>query len=140
MSFKDLGDILVSKRDLRSYFLKTDNTNKETSSSSQKDSLIIQSSTNITGETEIEYVQQEIKKQVAKPAKYYDNIPSKIKQEIGRYALIHGIKAAIDHFSKAYTKYLLKRTMVNGWKERCKKNDPHSLEKEEYQILWTIKC
>ena len=28
---------------------------------------------------EIQYIQQEIKKQVAKPAKYYDNIPPKIK-------------------------------------------------------------
>ena len=51
-SFKDLlGEIMASKRDLRSYFVKTDITNKETSSSSQKVSLIIQSSSNITDET-----------------------------------------------------------------------------------------
>ena len=81
---------MASKRDLRSYFVKTDNSNKETLSSSQKVSLVIQSSSNITGETEIQYVQDEIKKQVAKPAKHYDNIPSKMKQEIGSYALIHG--------------------------------------------------
>ena len=70
---------MASKKYLRSYFVKTDNTNKETSSSSQKLYLIIQSSSNITSEMEIQYIQQEIKKQVAKPAKYYDNIPSKIK-------------------------------------------------------------
>ena len=70
---------MASKKYLRSYFVKTDNTNKETSSSSQKVYLIIQSSSNITSEMEIQYIQQEIKKQVAKPAKYYDNIPSKIK-------------------------------------------------------------
>ena len=120
LSFKDLlSDIMASKRDLRSYFVKTDNTNKETSPSTQ----------NITGETEIQYVQQEMKKQVAKPAKHCDNILSKIKQEIGSYALIHGTKAAIDRFSKVYTKYSLKRTTVNGWKERCKKNDLHSIGK-----------
>ena len=96
---------MASKRDLRSYFVKTDYTNKETSSSSQKVSLVTQSSSNITGEKEIQYVQQEIKKQVAKPAKHYDNIPSKIKQEIGSYALIHETKAVIDRFSKVYTKY-----------------------------------
>ena len=130
LSSKDLlGDIMASKRDSRSYFAKTDNTNKETSSSSQKVSLIIQSSSNITSEMEIQYVQQEIKKQVAKPAKYYNNIPSKIKQEVGSYALIHGTKAAIDHFSKVYTKFSLKRTTVNRWKERCKKNDLHSIGK-----------
>ena len=70
---------MASKKYLRSYFVKTDNTNKETSSSSQKVYLIIQSSSNITSEMEIQYIQQEIKKQVAKPAKFYDNIPSKIK-------------------------------------------------------------
>ena len=57
LSFKNLlGDIMASKRDLRSYFAKTDNTDKETSSSNPKVSLIIQSSSNITGETEIQYV------------------------------------------------------------------------------------
>ena len=43
--------------------------------------------------------------------------------------MIHGTKAAIDHFSKDYTKFSLKRTTVSGWKERCKKNDLHSIEK-----------
>ena len=130
LNFKDfLGDIIASKRDLRSYFVKTDSTNKETLPSSQKVSLVIQSSSNVTNEMEIQYVQQEIKKQVAKPTKHYDNVTSKIKQEIGSYALIHGTKAAIDRFSKDYTNYSLKRTMVNGWKERCKKNDLHSIAK-----------
>ena len=106
---------MASNRDLRSYFVKTDNTNKETSSSNQKGSLVIQSSLNITGE--IQYVQQEIKKQIAKPAKRYDNIPSKIKQEIGNYALIHGTKAVIDRFLNVYTKYSLTITTINGQKE-----------------------
>ena len=65
LSFKDLlGDIMASKRDFRSYFVETDNTNKETSLSSQKISLINQSFPNITGEKEIQYVQREIEKQV----------------------------------------------------------------------------
>ena len=75
------------------------------------------------------YIQQEIKKQVAKPAKHCDNIPSKMKLGIGSYALIHGTKAAIDRFSKVCAKYSHKRTTVNEWKERCKKNDLHSIEK-----------
>ena len=114
---------------MRSHFVKTDNTNKETSSSSEKASLSIQSSSNIAGETEIEYVQQQIKKQAAKPAEHYGNIPSKIKGEIGSYALSHWTKAAIDCFSKVYTKYSHKRTMVNGWKERSGKKDLHSTGK-----------
>ena len=53
---KDLGlfvNIRSMKRDLRSYFVKADNTNKEILSSS----LTIQSSSNITGETQIQYLE-----------------------------------------------------------------------------------
>ena len=118
-------------------FVKTDNTNKETSSSSQKVSLAIQSPSNITGETESQYVQKEIKKQVAKPAKHYDNIPSKIKQEIGSYALIHGTKAAIDRFPKVDTKYSLKRTTVGkkGKKGRPNLVDDETLKEIKYVII-----
>ena len=66
---------------------------------------------------------------MAKPAKHCNNIPSKIIQEIGSYALIHETKAAIDRFPKVYIKYSFKRTTVNGWKERCEKNDLHSAGK-----------
>ena len=58
LSFKDLlFDITALNRELRYYFIKTDDANKETSSGSQKVSLIIQSSSNIAGEMEIQNVQ-----------------------------------------------------------------------------------
>ena len=113
---------MVSKTDLRSYFKKIDFNKNETSSSSQKAPRLFQSASNIiTGEAEIQYVEQEVKKQVAKSTVKYSNVPSKIKEEIGRYVLIHGTKSAIDRFAKVYTKYSLKRTTVNGRKESCKK-------------------
>ena len=113
--------VMASKTDLRSYFKKIDSDN-ETSSSSQKAPRPFQSASNIiTGEAAIQYVEQEVKKQVAKSTVKYSNVPSKIKEEIGRYALIHGTKSAIDRFPKVFTKYSLKRTTVNGWKESCKK-------------------
>ena len=113
--------VMASKTDLQSYFKKIDS-NNETSSSSEKAPPFFQSASNIiTGESEIQYVEQDIKKQVAKSTVKYSNVPSKIKEEIGRFALIHGTKSAIDPFSKVYTKYPLKRTTVNGWKESCKK-------------------
>ena len=102
---------MASKRDLQSYLVKTDNTNRK---SSQKVSLIIQSSSNNAVEMEIQYVQQEIKKQVANLGKHDDNIPSKIKQEMGSYALFHGNKVAIGRFQNVYTKHPPKRAMVNG--------------------------
>ena len=51
-----MRDIMTSKQDLRSYFVKTENANKEASSNTQKVSLVIQSSSNITGETDIQYI------------------------------------------------------------------------------------
>ena len=131
---------MASKRDLRSYFVKTDNTNKETSSSGQRVSLVIQSSSNITGETEIQYVQQKIKKQVAKPAKHYDNIPSKIKQEIGSFALIHETKAAIDRSCKLIQNIHSREQQLMGGKKDARKIIFASLEKEKDQIFWTMKC
>ena len=129
---------MTSKTALPSYFRKIDSKN-ETTPSSQKAPRLFQSASNIiTGEAEIQYVEQEVKKQDAKSTVKYSNVPSKIKEEIGRYALIHGTKSDIDHFSKVYTKYSLKRTTVNGWKESCKKkqNDQplHQFKEKEDQI------
>ena len=113
--------VMASKTDLRPYFKKIDS-NNETSPSSQKAPRLFQSvSIIITREAEIQYVEQEVKKEVVKSTVKYSNVPSKIKEDIGRYALIHGTKSAIDRFSKVRTKYSLKRTTVNGWKESCKK-------------------
>ena len=71
---------MASKRDLRSYLAKSDNS--KVKSSSQKDkrkaSYLIQSASNITGETEIQLVQQKVKKHVAKS--HYENIPLEIRQ------------------------------------------------------------
>ena len=128
MFFSQLSKaVMASKTDLRSYFKKIDS-NNETSSSSQKAPRPFQSASNIiTGEAAIQYVEQEVKKQVAKSTVKYSDVPSKIKEEIGRYALIHGTKSAIDRFPKVYTKYSLKRTTVNGWKESCKKKKNNQL-------------
>ena len=108
-----LSTSLASKSDLRSYVAKSDNA--KVKSSSQKDkpkaSYLIQSASNITGETEIQLVQQTAKRQ-------YERIPLKIKQGIGSYASIHETKAAIDCFSKVYTKVFLIRTIVNAWYEK----------------------
>ena len=112
--------VMASKTDLRSYFKKVDS-DYETLTSSQKTPRLFQSASNITDEAEVQYVEKEVKKQVEKSTVKYSNVISKIKEEIGSYALIHGTKSAIDRFSKVYTKYSLKRTTVNGWKESCKK-------------------
>ena len=111
---------MSSKTDLRSYFKKI--SSPVASSSSQKAPRLFQSASNIiTGEADIQYVEQEVKKQAAKSTVKHSNVPSKIKEKIGRYALIHATKSAIDRLSKVYRNYSLKRTTVNGWKKSCKK-------------------
>ena len=75
---------MASKRDLRSYLAKSDNS--KVKSSSQKDkpkaSYLIQSASNITGEAEIQLVQQKVKKHVAKS--HYENIPLAIDWKLCR--------------------------------------------------------
>lgn len=63
-----------------------------------KASYLIQSAANITSETEIQLVEEEVKKQVAESQ--YEIIPLKIKQNVENYAKIPGTKAAIDRFSE----------------------------------------
>ena len=76
-----------------------------------KASCLIQSASNNICETEIEVVQQEVKKKMAN--NHYENIPLEKNQWTGNYPVIHGTKAAIDCFSKTYAKLSLKRTIVN---------------------------
>ena len=83
--------VMASKTDLRSYFKKVDS-DYETLTSSQKTQCLLQSASNITDEAEVQYVEKEVKKQVEKSTVKYSNVPSKIKEEIGSYALIHGTK------------------------------------------------
>ena len=80
---------------------------------------IIQFTLNIRGETEIQLVQQEVKKQL--PKSHYENSPLKIRQEIGDYVAIYGTKAAIHRISNIYAKFCLQRTTVNTWKEKFEK-------------------
>ena len=55
---------------------------------------------------------EEVKKESTKRQKYQNVPPEKVRKEVGRYALIHGTKAAIDKYSKIYPKHKIKRTSV----------------------------
>lgn len=65
--------------------------------------------------------EKEVKKESAKRQEH-QNVPEKVRKEVGKYALIHEKKAAVDKYSKIYPKYDLKRTSVNTWKKKCKIN------------------
>ena len=71
----------------------------------------------------------EVKKESTKK-KTHKNVPEKVRKEVGRYALIHETKAAVDKYSKIYPKYDLKLTSVNTWETKCKNNKENTLAKK----------
>ena len=75
----------------------------------------------------IQYVHQETKKQIAKPAKHYNNVPSKIKQ-------------LLTFFQKFTQNIHSREQQLMDGKKDARKMIFTPLEKEEEQILWTMKC
>ena len=45
-------------------------------------------------------------------------MPSKVKDEVGKYAHSYRTQAAIAYFRGKYQQYTLKRTTVNNWKRK----------------------
>ena len=50
--------------------------------------------------------------------KYQIDLPSKVIDEVGKYARRYGTQAAIAPFRGKYQQYTLKRTTVNNWKRK----------------------
>ena len=71
---------------------------------------------------EIQYVQQEIKKQVAIPAKHYDNIPPKISKRLEVMPSSMTLKQLLIVFQKCiqniYSKEQRVRRKMEKWMER----------------------
>ena len=109
---------MASKRDVRSYFSAKENESKPSRISIPE---IIITATDNASQAQVDMAKEEVKKESAKRKKY-QNVPEKVRQEVGRYALIHGTKATVDKYSKIYPKYDLKRTSINTWKTKCKSN------------------
>ena len=107
-------NIMVLKRDLRSYFAKSDNA--KVKSSSQTD----EPNASYFYLLCIKYNRWnwDPASTAGSMKSCSENIPLKIKDpikhEIGNYTTICGAKAAIDCFSKIYAKFSLKRTLVNA--------------------------
>ena len=117
---------MASKIDVRPYF-----SAKENESNFSRISIpdIIITATDNASQAEVDMAKEEVKKERAKRQKY-QNLPEKVRKDVGRYALIHRTKAAVDKYSKIYPKYDLKRTSVNTWKTKCKSNKENTLIKK----------
>ena len=75
---------------------------------------------------------EEVKARVAK-INNDQNIPE-IRKEVGRYASVNGIIAAIDTYSKFYPKFNLKCVSVNTQKAKHKNNKESSLAKNSVRF------
>ena len=105
--FKHYICILVSsekkialKRDVRQYFSAKGNESKRSRISIPE---IVITATDIASQAKVEMSKEEVKKELTK-RKAYLNVPEKVRKEVGRYALIHGTKTAVDKYSKIYSK------------------------------------
>lgn len=115
---------MSSKTDIRAFFNRkraagSDGpTSKKNKPSNQE---IIVSATEIVNRGEIQTVMDEVEKSTAR--QNYNSVPKLVRIEVGKYALRHSTKDALDHFSKKYPKYKFKRTSVNSWKASLKTNE-----------------
>ena len=92
-------------RDLRKYFRQKQSTSKP---------KMIASGTTDASQAELEIVENE-KEKAVKPRKQYNkDISEVIKKEVGRYALIHGTKAASDCFNEKCSKCTSVRTSIDN--------------------------
>ena len=71
---------------------------------------------------------------------HYSNIPKQIPIEVGRYALDHRTKNALEKFSKKYLKFTFKRISINLWKALLKKSeDNQTFNKKDRPNLFYLK-
>ena len=83
--------VIIGVKDLWNYFKQKQSISKST---------LVASGTDVS-EAELVIVEKET--EALKPRKQYNkDIPEVSKMEVGRYAPIHGIKAASDFFNKKY--------------------------------------
>ena len=87
---------MASTRDHCSYFSFCGDVSKDSRASI---SGIISSASDDVSQAEADMVNGEVKKPVSK-RNNYQNIPEKVRKEVGRYALVKGTKADIERYSK----------------------------------------
>ena len=114
---------------LRFERVKTKKKNKENENKRSRISIPKIRATDNVIQAKVDMAKEEVKKESAKRQKH-QNVPEKVRKEVGKYALIHEKKAAVDKYSKIYPKYDLKRTSLNKWKTKCKGNKENTLIKK----------
>ena len=87
---------MASKRDVRSNFSAKENESKSSIISIPE---IIITVTDNASQAEASMAKEEVKKKAVKRRRY-QNVSEKVREQVRRYALIHGTKAAVDKYPK----------------------------------------
>ena len=120
--------IIMATRDLRSYFTSVNKDKKASHGSCTSIPRLVKATGNVTA-ADTSAVNAELesfsKKKERQGSSYNTNIPSRIKEEVGKYAHTYGTQAAIKRFkSKSkYPHYTFLSTAINNWKRKFNKKE-----------------
>ena len=114
----------MATRDLRSYFTSVSKDKKASHGSCTSISRLVKTTANVTaadGSAVNAELESFSKKKECQGSSYNTNIPSRIKEEVGKYAHTYGTQAAIERFKSKYPHYTFLRTTINNWKRKFNK-------------------
>ena len=107
----------MATRDLRSYFTGVSKDKKASHGSCTSIPRLVKATGNVTA-ADASAVNAELesfsKKNERQGSPYNTNIPSRIKEEVGKYAHTYGTQAAIKRFKSKYPHYTFLRTTIIG--------------------------
>ena len=78
---------------------------------------LVKSSDNVTV-AEVSAINTELKNSCKEKKKYQTDLPSKVKDEVVKYAHRYQTQVAVAHFCGKYQQDTIKRTTVNNWKRK----------------------
>ena len=116
----------MATRDLRSYFTSVSKDKKGSHGSCTSIPQLVKATGNVPA-ADASAVNAELesfsKKKERQGSSYNTNIPSRIKEEVGKYAHTYGTQAAIKRFKSKYPHYTFLRTTINNWKRKFNKKE-----------------
>ena len=116
----------MATRDLCSCFTSVSEDKKASHGSSTSIPQLVKATGNVTA-ADASAVNAELesfsKKKERQGSSYNTNIPSRIKEEVGKYPHTYGTQAAIKRFKSKYPHYTFLRTTINNWKRKFNKKE-----------------
>ena len=103
---------MAKVRDLRDFYKTV--TKKNNGKSDDKVSPFLSSASGSVNQAQASIISNDIKSYTQPRKNYNTSVPERIKNEVGKYPLMHKTKSAWEKFGKKYPKYTFTRTSVNN--------------------------